>query len=76
MTIFQKTVKALFGDTTYDKKKRVLIIPCNDLSVAKLFEIIAGKNGTRKGKTVTIDVGNMKDVEQALSLIEVVVKVK
>jgi len=74
--MFDKIKKSLFGEVIYYKKKKKITFVCNDVSVAKMFEIVGGPKSSRRGKTVTIDVSKVKDVDQALEMISVVTDVK
>ena len=66
----------LFNDSTYDKKKRIIKIPCKSLELAKIMAAIGGPKAKRTGRTVIVDLKHIKDADEALSLIEIIAKVK
>jgi len=72
MGIFSKNIKK----SVYYKKKKKLVMTVGDAATAKLFVIIGGNNVTSRGKTVSVNVSNVKDVETALTMLEIVTEVK
>ena len=72
MGMFSRNIRK----SVYFRKKKTLVMTVSDANIAKLFGIIGGKNVKVRGKTITVDVSNIPDVETALEMIEIVTDVK